>query len=256
MKHVGLALITGASSGIGAAFARQLAREGWDVALVARRGDRLEALAVELRAQHGIEALPIAADLSAAGAVRDVLEKIGARPIDLIVNNAGFTIPDRYADSDWATQRALLMTMVMAVAELTHAVLPGMIARKGGRIITISSILALSQGGPGHTLYPAVKSFAHKFMLSLDAEVRAQGILCTSVLPGSTASEFRAASGIGDIGGLADAFVTTPESVARAALAGNAAGRLIVIPGLPNQIAALAIKIAPDALIRWAGRRS
>ena len=256
MKDAGLAIITGASAGIGAAFARQLSREGWSVALVARRADRLEALATELRTAHSIEALPIEADLSDEGAVRHVLRQIGARPVSLLVNNAGFTIPERYADTDWEGQRALLMTMVMAVAELTHAVLPSMIARRRGRIITVSSILALSQGGPGHTLYPAVKSFAHKFMLSLDAEVRGQGIQCTSVLPGSTASEFRAASGIGQVGGLGDAFVSSPDSVARAALAGNAAGRLIVIPGLPNQIAALAMKLAPDALIRWAGRLS
>ena len=251
-----LALVTGASSGIGAALARLLAERGYDVALVARREERLAALAEELSARHGCTALPIVADLSLPDAHRPVMAALDGRPVDLLVNNAGLSIPGPFSEAPWERQRDCLMTLVMAVAGLTHAVLPDMIARRSGRIITISSIVALSQGGPGHTVYPAAKSFVHTFMLSLDAEVRKHGIVCTSVLPGTTASEFRQANNIeAKAGGLADLFSQSSEAVARAAIDGNLRGRLIVIPGWHNHLAALAMKIAPGRFIRWLGAR-
>ena len=251
-----LALVTGASAGIGAAFARELAARGHDLALVARRVARLETLTAELQDSHGIAVTIIPADLAQPDSHRLIMAALGERIVTVLVNNAGLSIPEAFADTDWPRQRDCLMTLTLAVASLTHAVLPGMIARGEGRIITISSILALSQGGPGHTLYPAAKAFAHKFMLSLDAEVRGHGIVCTSVLPGTTTSEFREANHIAlKAGGLAGLFTTTPEQVARAALDGNARSRLIVIPGLHNRLAAAAMKLAPDALIRWIGQR-
>ena len=116
--------------------------------------------------------------------------------------------------------------------------------------------MALSQGGPGHTVYPAAKAFVHTFMLSLDADVRGHGIVCTSVLPGTTASEFRQANDIeAKAGGLADLFSQSSAAVARAAIDGNLRGRLVVIPGLHNRLAALAMKVAPGGLLRWAGKR-
>ena len=251
-----LALVTGASSGIGAALARLLAERGYDVALVARRAERLSALAQELGDRHGCTALPIVADLSLPDAHEPIMAALDGRPVDLLANNAGLSIPGPYWEAPWERQRDALMTLVMAVAGLTHAVLPAMIARRSGRIITISSIVALSQGGPGHTLYPAAKSFVHTFMMSLDADVRRHGIICTSVLPGTTASEFRQANAIeAKAGGLSDLFSQSSEAVARAAIDGNLRGRLIVIPGWHNRLAALGMKIAPGSLIRWLGAR-
>jgi short-subunit dehydrogenase len=246
-------LITGASAGLGAEFARQLARSGHDVMLVARRAERLQALAAQLAADHGIVADYVATDLATPAAVPSIVAALGGRSVDMLVNNAGYTIAAEFAATDWATQRDCLNTLVGAVVELTHAVLPGMLDRGAGGIITVSSILALSQGGRGHTLYPAAKSFVHKFMLSLDAEVRTRGIHCTSVLPGSTASEFRQANGIGGTPG--GPFVSGVSQVVRAAIAGNARGRVIVIPGWHNRLAALVMKLAPDALIRFVGRQ-
>jgi len=252
-----LALVTGASSGIGAAMARELAARGHSVVLVARRAERLAALAAEISDRYDVAAIPLAADLAEAGVGERVLAALDGRPVNLLVNNAGLSIPDPFAATDWVRQRDCLMTLVMAVADLTHAVLPGMLARGEGRIITISSILALSQGGPGHTVYPAAKAFAHLFMLSLDAEVRPRGVICTSVLPGTTSSAFREANGIVlKPGGLASRMVQSPEAVARAAIEGNAKGHAIVIPGIHNRIAALAMKLAPDSLIRWAGQHA
>ncbi len=251
-----LALVTGASSGIGAAFARLLAGRGYDVALVARREERLTALARELSGRHGRRALPIVADLSLPDAHKPIMAALDGRPVDLLVNNAGLSIPGPFSEAPWERQRDCLMTLIMAVAGLTHAVLPGMIARKSGRIITISSIVALSQGGPGNTVYPAAKAFVHTFMMSLDAEVRRHGIVCTSVLPGTTDTEFWQANDIAHkAGGLSDLFSQSSEAVARAAIDGNLRGRLIVIPGWHNKLAALAMKIAPDSLIRWIGAR-
>ena len=189
------ALVTGASSGMGAVFARRLAAEGHDVALVARRRDRLQALADELTARYGVQALVIPADLSTQTATSTIMAALDARPVAVLINAAGYSLASDYAATPWAEEEACVMTLVMAVCALTHAVLPSMLERRRGRIISISSLLALSQGGPGHTLYPAAKSFVLKFMLSLDAEVRAHGVRITCVLPGSTASEFQSANG-------------------------------------------------------------
>ena len=252
-----LALITGASAGMGVVFARRLAARGYDVALVARRAERLEALAAEIRQGFGVEARVIVADLSQVDAHLAVLGPLGGRDVDLLVNNAGYSLPDDYARTDWAAQRDCIMTLVMAVCGLTHAVLPGMLAKGRGRIITVSSLLALSPGGPGHTVYPAAKSFVLKFMLSLDAEVRRRGIVITCVLPGSTASEFQTANGTADaMAGMPKSLIATPEQVVDAALAANDRGEIMVIPGWYNRLAAILFRLAPTALLRWASART
>jgi short-subunit dehydrogenase len=245
-----LALVTGASAGIGAAFARALAARGNDVALVARRLDRLEALAAELKQAHGVEAFAIPADLSAVDAHEAIMAALAVRgrEVDTLVNNAGFSIPQTFAATAWAQQRDFIMTLVTAVAGLTHAALPGMIARGRGSIINVSSITALSPGGAGHTLYPAAKAFVWKFSLSLDAEVRARGVKVTCVLPGSTESEFSQANGMDKV------FAKTPrgampaEHVVELTLRANARGRVICIPGVSNKIGAALLKYLPDEL--------
>lgn len=245
-----VALVTGASAGIGAAFARALAREGYDLALVARRMDRLEALAAELK-QAGAEALPIQADLSTVDAHEPIMDALKAhgREVDVLINNAGYSIPQAFVQTSWATQRDFVMTLVMAVCGLTHAVLPGMLSRGHGRIINVSSMTALSPGGAGHTLYPAAKSFVHKFSLSLDAEVRAQGVKVTCVIPGFTESEFATVNGTADkIAQSPRAFMMKAEDVVDMTLAANERGQVVVIPGLHNQIAAGLMKYLPDAL--------
>ena len=247
-----LALVTGASSGMGAVFARRLAAEGHDVALVARRRDRLQALADEMTALYGVQALVIPADLSTPAATPTIMAALGARPVAVLINAAGYSLVSDYAATPWADEEACVMTLVMAVCALTHAVLPSMLERRQGRIISISSLLALSQGGPGHTLYPASKSFVLKFMLSLDAEVRAQGVRITCVLPGSTASEFQTANGTAEaMKSMPASLISTPEAVVEASLKANAAGRVVVIPGWHNQLAAVFFRFAPDALVRW-----
>ena len=247
-----LALVTGASAGIGAAFARALAARGMDLALVARRLGRLEALAVTLRRDHAIDAFAIQADLSVVDAHVPIMAALAARgrQIDMLVNNAGFSIPKTYAATSWAEQRDFTMTLVMAVCGLTHAALPAMLARGAGAIINVCSMAALSPGGAGHTLYPAAKSFVLKFSLSLDAEVRAKGVKVTCVIPGFTESEFTSANGTSDV--MADsprAFMMTAERVVAAALEANDRGRVLSIPGAHNKFAAGLMKYMPDVMV-------
>ncbi|MBI1358779.1 MAG: SDR family NAD(P)-dependent oxidoreductase [Alphaproteobacteria bacterium] len=251
-KQRPLALVTGASSGIGEAFSRALAARGYDLALVARRLDRLEALAEQLRTQHGCEAFAIQADLSIVEAHVPVMEAVEARgrTIDMLVNNAGYSIPKTFAATTWAEQRDFTMTLVVAVAGLTHAVLAGMIARRRGSIINVSSMAALSPGAAGHTLYPAAKSFVLKFSLSLDAEVRKKGVRVTCLVPGFVESEFAIANGTKELMDEAGRkYRMTAESVVEATLKANDKGRTVVIPGLINQFAAGLMKYLPDSLV-------
>src|SRR5471030_498118 len=134
-----LALITGASAGIGAAFARAYAARGYDLALVARRADRLEALAAELSAAHGIEAFAIPADLAAFEAHVAVLAAVEARGrvVDALVNNAGFSIAQSFVGVPWDRQRDFLMTLVVTACGLAHGVIPGMVERRRGSIVNV-----------------------------------------------------------------------------------------------------------------------
>jgi uncharacterized protein len=250
-----LALVTGASSGLGESFARAYAARGFDVALVARRLDRLELLADDLRRTHNITALAIAADLSDPGAPATIFAAIG-RDVDVLVNNAGFSVPRDYALTEWSEQQAFIAVLVTSVAALTHAVLPGMVARRYGRIIQVSSLAALSPGGAGHTLYPAAKSFVLKLTQSLSEEVRGTGVNITAVCPGFVKTGFHAANGTADLIEQAPRlFWQTPEVVVADTIAANEAGRVVVVPGLHNKLVALAFRLIPDGLGRALIRR-
>src|SRR6185436_5398402 len=178
-----LALVTGASSGIGDAFARALAARGCDLALTARRTDRLEALAAELSAGHGIEAFAIAQDLAILDAHIPILAAVAARGrhVDILVNNAGFSIPQSFAAVPWSAQRDFLMTLVVNACGLAHAVIPGMAERRSGRIINVASLAGFAPGVAGHSLYPGAKSLMISFSQALDAEYRAQGLKVTAL---------------------------------------------------------------------------
>lgn len=248
-----LALVTGASSGIGAAFARAYAARGYDLALVARREDRLDALGAELSARHGIAAQSIAADLSLWEAEKPVLAALDGRPVDALVNNAGFGVAEDFLGAPWERHRDGLMTMVVCACALAYAVLPGMVARGKGAIVNVGSLTSFSPGAAGHTLYPASKTFALRFTQSLDAELRAKGIAATCVCPGFTRTEFAEVSGVAEQMDRAPRlFWMTADQVAEAALRGNETGRVIVVPGWHNKIAALLLRYLPEPLVRAA----
>jgi len=245
-----LALVTGASAGIGAAFARILASHGYDVALTARRADRLDRLAEEISLRYGVEALTVAADLAepeAPGQILDFLTAHG-RTVDALVNNAGYGLPGAFLDTRWEDQRAVIQVMMTAPTELAHRVLPGMVHRRFGRIVNVSSLAGLVPGSAGHTLYGAVKAYLVRFSQSLHMETAARGVHVSALCPGFTYSEFH------DVNGTrAQITQSTPpwlwlgaDEVAAAGYEAAEANRAICVPGAPNKAIAALSKMIPD----------
>ena len=248
-----LALVTGASAGIGAAFARIYASHGYDVALTARRADRLTLLADEIRMKYGVETLVIAADLAEPGAPQAILDHLAShgRQVDALVNNAGYGIPGPYGDTPWAEHAAFIQVMLTAPSELAHKVLPGMVERRFGRIVNVASLAGLVPGAGGATLYAAVKSYLVKFTQSLHLENLSSGVQVSALCPGFTYSEFH------DVNGNREQIsAATPpwlwlgaDEVAAAGYEAVEANRPICVPGAPNKAIAAIAKILPD---EWA----
>ena len=245
-----LALVTGASAGIGAACARIYASHGYDVALTARRSDRLERLADELGLRYGVETLTVVADLAEPQAPQEILDHLAAhgRQVDALINNAGYGLGGTFASTSWAEQEAFLRVMLHAPSELAHKVLPGMVERRFGRILNVASLAGLIPGSGGHTLYGAVKSYLVKFSQSLHLENLANGVHVTALCPGFTWSEFHDVNGTREQIGRA-----TPEwlwlgadEVAATGYEAVEANRAICVPGAPNKAIAALAKLAPD----------
>jgi len=242
-------LITGASAGIGAAFTRTLAARGITPILVARREDRLRAMAAEIRDAHGIDAELHVCDLSDRDAVTALIAAIDG-PVDGLINNAGYSIAHTFAATTLDAQMAFVETSVNTPTRLARAFLPGMIERQWGRIINLSSIVAFSSGAAGHTLYPAAKAYMLKFSRSLAAEVRDKGVHVTALCPGSTVSEFTHANGTETVAAHSPFRPLMPtQAVVDAGLRANEAGREVEIPGLFNKAAVAAMTLLPDALL-------
>jgi len=245
-----LALVTGASAGIGAAFARIYASHGYDVALTARRGDRLDRLGEEIRLRFGVETLSLPADLADPAAPVALLDQLAAhgRDVDALVNNAGYGLPGTYAETSWEDQRAFLQVMLTAPCELTHRVLPGMVERRFGRIVNVASLAGLVPGAAGHTLYGATKGFLMRFSQSLHLENQQTGVHVSALCPGFTYSEFH------DVNGTrATISQATPEwlwlgpdEVAAAGYEAVEANRPVAVPGAPNKAIAAVAKLVPD----------
>lgn len=250
-----LALVTGASAGIGAAFAAAYAARGFDLALVARRVDRLDALAAQLQEAHGVEAFAVPADLSVPEAPAPIMAALAerGRHADVLVNNAGFGIPRIFTDAPWSDQRDFLMTMAVAPCALAYAVIPGMVQRGWGRVINIASVAGFAPGVAGNTLYPGVKALMIRFSQALDAEYRTKGLKITAVCPGSTQSEFAQEAGYAHlVGDASKIFSQSAERVAQIAIQANEASRVIVIPGWHNALAVGVMRVLPSSLVRAA----
>lgn len=244
-----VALITGASAGLGVDFARQLSAKGHRLVLVARRKDRLDALAAELG-----NARVIADDLSLPGAIDRLMADLAAHgeQVGLLVNNAGFGLTGRFADLDGKRQRQMIDLNCGALTELAHAVLPGMIERKSGAILNVASTAAF-QPGPGMAVYFATKAFVLSFSEALHEEVKSQGVVVSALCPGPTATEFGEVAGFKPAGPSAKLLVSMTAdspSVVRAGLDGLEAGRAIVIPGLSNKATAQANRFFPRSWVR------
>jgi len=186
------ALVTGASSGIGSEFCRQLAAKGYQLVLVARRADKLQIMADEIKTSHDTNSLIITADLSQVNACRDIVERLQEENVvvEYLVNNAGYGLPGSFHVSDWRAHADFIQVMMTAVCELTWRLLPGMRARGLGYIVNVASVAGLIPSSAGHTLYGGSKSFLIKFSESLALENDNNGVKVTALCPGFTYSEF------------------------------------------------------------------
>jgi short-subunit dehydrogenase len=247
----GWALITGASSGIGAAIAREYACRGKPLILTARRADRLEALAAELQTRVAVET--IVADLADPDARAQLFAEAQARGlfVDTLVNNAGYGVPGRYLSADWKTHADFLQVLVTSVAELTWRFLPAMEAAGHGRILNVASLAGLVPPSAGHTLYGAAKSFVIRFSESLAQEERGRGVHVTALCPGFTYSEFHDVNDMrGKVSKLPKAIWLSAEQVARLGVDAVEAGKVRVVTGKINRGIALVSKYLPDTLTR------
>jgi hypothetical protein len=246
------ALITGASAGLGAEYARQLAAAGASLVLSARRADRLEDLARELRARHGIAVDILPADLAADGGIRRLEQAVAADPaLDLLVNNAGFGGRTGFAKGDAEAHVAMSRVHVEATLRVTRAALPGMIARGRGAVINVASVAAFSPFSGA--MYSGTKAFMVMFSEGLQTEVRSKGVVVQALCPGLTHTEFHAAAGL-DLSGVPRMFWRTAAYVVRASLR-RLGGRVVCIPGWENKTVAFLMRCPLTAgLVRIIGR--
>jgi hypothetical protein len=247
------ALVTGSSSGIGAELARELATRGHGVTLVARRQDRLRVLADELAETYHVRTDVIAADLTFAEARQSIpeeIEKLGLT-VDVLVNNAGFTTMGPVHRSDRAAELAMVRTNIEAVVDLCTLFLPGMVSRHRGAVLNTASTAAF-QPLPGQAVYGASKSFVLSYGRALGTELKGTGVTVTTLCPGPVETGFAEASGLSDeeAGDALPKFMWVPApAVAKAAVAGLAAGRPVVIPGAANRVGAVAAHLIPKSWI-------
>lgn len=227
-----VALITGASSGIGKELARLHASRGGDLVLVARSEDKLAALAAELRSAHGVRVDVVAKDLVQAGAAREVHDEVKAAGIavDYLINNAGFGGQGAFHERRWADDLAMIQLNVVALSELTRLFLPDFVARGSGRVLNVSSTACL-MGGPLQAVYYATKAYVTSFSNAIAEELRGTGVTVTALLPGATETEF-ARSAEMDKTPLFSAKLASAAAVAGAGYEGMLAGELDVIAGL------------------------
>lgn len=244
-----LVLITGGSSGIGLAFARTYAAHGWDVAVTARRAERLEKLVEEIRLRFGVEAYALPADLADPATPENLqksLEALG-RTVDGLVNNAGYGQPGGFIANALERHQAFLRVMMLAPVELTHRFLPGMIEQKFGRIINVASLAGFLPASPGETLYGPVKTFLTRFSQSLHLEMRDHGVHVSALCPGFTYSEFHEAMGNPKLSKAAPEWAWMgADEVAREGYVAAEANRAACVPGAPNKAAAALLKVLPD----------
>ena len=242
-----VALVTGATAGIGLSFVTQLARRGHDLVLVARDADRLADVAASVRSQHGVEVEVLPADLSDRAGMLRVEERLAdqQRPVDLLVNNAGFGLKGRFLDNDVDDETAMLDVLVTAVLRLSHAALRSMTARGHGGIINVSSIAARLPRGT----YGAAKTWVDRFGAWAAAEYAGRGVRIMTLSPGFVRTEFHARMGVSR-GSAPDFLWLDADDLVHQALADFDRGRTWSIPGRQYQLIAAVAPVVPRGLLR------
>ncbi len=242
------ALVTGASSGIGADLARELARRGANAVLVARREERLAALADELRREHGAECEVVATDLARSGAAAHLHAELAARGrrVDILVNNAGCGAYGPFLDLPWERERAMLELDLLVLVELTKLFARDMVGRGWGRILQVASVAAF-QGTPGYASYAAAKAFVLHFGEAVGRELAGTGVTCTVLSPGVTATEFLRVAGQEPSLYQRLVMMRSPR-VAAIGVRALLAGRSSVVAGAANTLLAWAVRLTPRRL--------
>lgn len=244
-----LALVTGASGGIGEAFARELARRGYDLALAARSVEKLEALAAELRGQ-GVEAQVLPADLGTADGPVKLMQAVheAGLAVDLLVNNAGFGDLEPFDRADAGKLTEMIDLNVRALTGLSHAVTPGLIERGRGGIINIASTAAFLPG-PGMATYYATKAFVLSLSEALHVEMKPKGVTVTAVCPGPTWSGFQEKADMEGSKLLKASRMMTPDAVARIGMDGYENKKRVVVTGVSNKITIAIAKLTPKSML-------
>jgi len=248
-----VALVTGASAGIGTSFAKELACRGHDLVLVARRKDRLEALAAELHKEYGVDCRIETVDLSNSEEIAPLVERLVADGIEVevLVNNAGYGLSGAFLSRTWKEHEDFLQVLLLSVCELTHRLLPGMKDRGKGRIIQVSSFAGFIPGTAGHTLYGAVKAALNLFTECLALECKGSGVNVTALCPGFTLTEFHDVNGTRErMSGIPGFMWLNSDGVAREALEDCERGNVYCIPGFFYRSLLTLLGLIPASLRR------
>lgn len=251
------ALITGASSGIGEAYAKALAAQGLDLILVARSEEKLRSLAKQLAEVHARRVEVIAADLThgGSGAKLATAAQALSMPVDLLVNNAGFGTVGAFAKQDAAREHDEILLNCAAVVDLCHAFVPSMLERGRGGIINVASMAAF-QPLPYMTVYAATKAFVLSFSQALRAEVRPKGVQVLAVCPGPVDTPFFEATGNQNLRKTVPrGTMVTAEQVVRESCKAFRAGKGVIVPGTASKLLAAGSRLIPDSLLAAAGAR-
>ncbi len=246
------ALVTGASAGIGVELARVFAAGGFDLVLTARRRERMDPLAAELSARHGVRVRVLAEDLADPEAPQRIARALDAEGIrvDVLVNNAGYGLGKPFTRTTWREQADFLEVLLRSVVQLTHLFLPGMLERGWGRILNVSSVAAFAPERPGD-LYAPVKTFMIRFSKSVAREVAGAGVHVTAVCPGFTYTEFHDVLGVrAEVGKLPKWMWMDAATVARQGYEAVMRGDEVYVNGIWNRFVVAACQVLPAWLIR------
>lgn len=248
------ALVTGASSGIGLAFAKLLAREGYDLILVARSKDKLLELKSELTAQHAIKAFVFSHDLTQPEAPQQIFDQAQQQGLSVhtLINNAGLGDFGDFVTSDWTKQQSMILLNVMASTHLAHLFLPGMIQRGSGGILNVASTAAF-QPGPLMSVYFATKAYVLSLTEAIAAEVEGTGVNVSVLCPGPTQSNFAQAAEMGKVAendGLSSDKLPSAHEVASYGYRALQRGEVVAVHGVLNKVLTFSNRLAPRSLIR------